>query len=67
MKTADIIRTARTEFGWTQAKLAKEANISRQEISRIESGESLNMTAQTAIQIAKALGISLDYLLCLER
>lgn len=66
MTTAEIIKTARKEWGWSQKRLAKEANISRQSVSRIEAGDYLNMTAYTAVQIARALGISLDFLLCLN-
>lgn len=64
MTTAEIVRTARQEWGWSQKRLAKEANISHQAVSRIESEECTSMTTKTAVQIARALGISLDFLLC---
>ena len=67
MTTGEKIKVAREEFGWSQDRLAKEINISRHSLSRIETSEELNMKAATAVLIAKALGLSLDYLLCLDR
>lgn len=64
MTTGEIIKQARHGFGWTQEKLANEAKISRNSLSRIENGDTINMAAFTAVNIAKALGISLDVLLC---
>lgn len=64
MTTGEIIIQARKDWNWSQARLAKEIGISRQALSRIETGDSLNMTARTAVELSRALAISLDYLLC---
>lgn len=66
MKTGQIVMIARRELHLTQDQLAKEVGISRQTLARIESGDYLNFTAQTAVKLARALGISLDVLLCLQ-
>lgn len=67
MKTGQIVTIARKDLGITQEELAKRADVTRNSISRIENGDYANMTAITAVKIAKALGISLDVLLCLEQ
>lgn len=64
MTTGQIIAQARKEWKWSQERLAKEVGISRQTMSRIETGDALNMTAYTAVKIARVLGLSLDFLLC---
>ena len=66
MKTGQIVMIARRELHMTQDQLAKDVGISRQTLARIESGDYLNFTAQTAVKLARALGISLDVLLCLQ-
>lgn len=58
------IRERRKELKMRQDELAEKTGISRVTISRIETGDDLNMTAFTAVRIAEVLGISLDYLLC---
>lgn len=66
MNTGQIVMIARRELHMTQDQLAKEVGISRQTLARIESGNYMNFTAQTAVRIARALGLSLDVLLCLQ-
>lgn len=66
MTTGMIVANARKKMGLTQSQLAKEVNISRNSISRIENDDSANMTAYTAVALARALGLSLDVLLCLK-
>lgn len=66
MNTGERIVQARREWNWSQERLAQEIGISRQCLSRIENGEALNMTAGTAVKIARVLGLSLDYLLCIN-
>ena len=58
------IRERRKELKMRQDELAEKTGISRVTISRIETGDDLNMTAFTAVRIAEVLGVSLDYLLC---
>ena len=67
MRTGQIVTIARKELKLTQAELAKRADITRNSVSRIENGDYANMTAYTAVKLARALGISLDVLLCLEQ
>ena len=66
MTTGQIVANARKRMGLTQAELAKDVGISRNSISRIENDDRANMTAYTAVNLARALGISLDLLLCLK-
>lgn len=56
------IKNRRTELGMTQQELADAVNISRNSMSRIETSVVPNMTVYTAMRIAKALGISMDFL-----
>lgn len=65
MNTGQIVMIARREMHMTQDQLAKEIGISRQTLARIESGDYMNFTAHTAVKLARALGLSLDVLLCL--
>lgn len=48
------IRDARKELGWTQHKLAAEAQVSRPTIARVETGS--NISSGTLQKVAKALG-----------
>jgi len=43
---------------WTQAKLAKEANLPEKTISQIEQGRKMNLDAQTMTQLARALKLT---------
>lgn len=66
MNTGNKIKTARSEFNWSQERLAREVGISLAAMRRIEMSEEPRMNAMTAVKIAKALGLSLDFLLCSE-
>ena len=55
-----IIRRERIRQGMTQEQLAEKADISLNFMSLIENGR--NMSAQTLINIADALGLSIDNL-----
>ena len=57
---AKKIRELRKRKGFSQEKLAREANISYNTVVKIEAGESTNPTVLTLAGIAKALGVSLD-------
>lgn len=64
MATPDIcvrigrkIRLQRTEKGWTQQVLADHAQITREHLSELESGNK-EMGVRTLEQIAVALGVS---------
>lgn len=56
------IRNRREELNYTREKIAERANISVQFLFDIEKGKK-SMTALTIINLAKALSISIDYLL----
>lgn len=60
--TGNRIRTARKNARITQENLAKKVGVSRATITRIETEESPNMTIYTALKIADALNVSMDYL-----
>lgn len=56
------IKDCRSKIGMTQQELADAVGISRNSMSRIETSAVPNMTVYTAMRIAKALGISMDFL-----
>ncbi len=56
------IKKRRLELAWTQDRLSKEARISKGFLSDIESGKR-NISADTLLALATALGVSMDYLM----
>lgn len=56
------IRKTRMSCGITQEKLAEMVDISTNFMSLIENGR--NMSVETLVKIADALGVTVDYLLC---
>ena len=56
------IRKRRNELGWTQDALAQKAGISKSFLSDLENGKR-NVGADTLYDIARALTLSLDYLM----
>lgn len=58
----DRIRKRRQELGYTQERLAREAEISTGFVSEIEKGNR-NVSAENLMRIAHALKVSLDYLM----
>ena len=56
------IRKRRNELGWTQDLLAKKAGVSKSFLSDLENGKR-NVGADTLYDIARALSLSLDYLM----
>ena len=61
-RPGDRIKTARERQKWTQEQLAEAAGISKGFLSDIEN-DKRNISSESALKIADALGISLDYLL----
>lgn len=59
------LKQARTEAGMTQAHLAAECGLAYASISAYEKGQK-SPTVHTAAAIAKALGLSLDWLMGLD-
>lgn len=62
MKLGDRIKQRRTELGWTQDVLAQRAGISKGFLSDLENNKR-NISAETLLDVAKVLGLSLDYLM----
>ena len=61
-QSGDRIRAIRGQRNWTQEELAEAAGISKSFLSDIENGKR-NISSESALKIADALGISLDYLI----
>ena len=57
------IKKLRNKKGWSQEKLAREADISYQTLIKIEQDRIKNPKLQTLVKLAKALGVSLDDLI----
>ena len=56
------IRSRRQELGWTQERLARDASVSKGFLSDLETGKR-NVGADTLLGLARALGVSLDFLM----
>jgi transcriptional regulator with XRE-family HTH domain len=61
-KPGDRVRDAREQRNWTQEQLDEAAGLSKSFLSEIEN-DKRNISSESALKIADALGISLDYLL----
>lgn len=61
-ETGKRLKECRSELGFTQERLAKEANFTKQFISALENGKSL--TVATARRLAAVLHVRMEYLLC---
>lgn len=62
MTLGDRIRLRRTELGWTQDALAQKAQLSKGFLSDLENNKR-NIGAEKLLDVAKVLGLSLDYLM----
>lgn len=62
MTLGDRIKERRTDLGWTQDVLAQKAGISKGFLSDLENNKR-NISAETLLDVAKVLGLSLDYLM----
>ena len=58
----DRIRTAREERGWNHEELAKAARMSKGFLSDVENNKR-SISADYALRISDALGVSLDFLM----
>jgi transcriptional regulator with XRE-family HTH domain len=56
------IRGRRAELGWTQDQLAQKAGLSKSFLSDLENGKR-SVGANNLLDIARALGVSLDFLM----
>ncbi len=57
------IKKLRNKKGWSQERLAREADISYQTLIKIEQERIKNPKLQTLVKLAKALSVSLDDLI----
>ena len=55
----NIIRTLRTERGWSQAALADQLGVSRQSVNAIETGK-YEPSLPLAFAIARLFGLSIE-------
>lgn len=62
MKINEKIFTLRKKFGWSQDELAEKLSVSRQSVSKWETGDSVPEPAKL-LTIAKIFSVSTDYLL----
>lgn len=62
MTSGERIKKRRVALGWTQEELAQKARISNGFVSDIENNKR-NISAETLLDVARVLGLSLDYLM----
>ena len=62
MTTGEKIQNLRQQKGWSQERLGQELNLSRQSISKWESGTA-NPTVENLKELAKIFDVSVDSLL----
>lgn len=60
------IRETREKLKMTQEELSQKSGVSRGTISALENGTKRATTTKTLINIAKALGVSIDVLFCAD-
>lgn len=56
------LKKYRNKKGWSQEKLAREADLSYQTVIKIERGYIRSPRLETVIKLAKALSVSIDKL-----
>ena len=62
MPLGDRIKQRREELGWSQRELAQQAGVPQPTISDLERGRQKDVTTTYARRLARALGVSIDYL-----
>ena len=63
--TACRVRNLRLDKNLSQKQLADRLFVAHSQISRLESGETTNISSSLLVALAKELHVSTDYLLCL--
>jgi len=58
----DRINASRLKLGLTQKELASKAAITQATISRLESGDLVQLQSKSLTRLAKSLNVSIDYL-----
>lgn len=66
LETANPLKQARLEVGWTKRELARRSGVSAQVIYLIESGKIANPRTDTALKLAEALGRPVEALFALD-
>jgi transcriptional regulator with XRE-family HTH domain len=56
------VRAARERLGWTREALAFHAGVSWSAIAQVETGRRTNVRPSTLVALARATGVSIDYL-----
>lgn len=62
MALGDRVKVWREKKGWGLRDLARASGVDVSLISRLESGERQSVSLDAAMKLARALGLSLDYL-----
>jgi transcriptional regulator with XRE-family HTH domain len=62
MLLKDRINASRLKLGLTQKELASKAAITQATISRLESGDLVQLQSKSLTRLAKSLNVSIDYL-----
>jgi transcriptional regulator with XRE-family HTH domain len=62
MTLGDRIKRERERLGWSQNELARRARVRQAQLSEVEAGKRHDMMASILRRIARALGVSMDYL-----
>ena len=60
---AERVKTARDTHGWTRRELAKRAGLHEQHLAKVERRDRYRIEGDTIGKLAKALGVSTDYLI----
>lgn len=63
--TAYRVRMLRQDREWSQKELADKLFVAHSQISRLESGETTNISSSLLVSLSKVFHVSTDYLLCL--
>lgn len=56
------IKQARARKGWSQRELARQAGVRHAIVSELETGKKTDTTGMILKRLARALGVSVDYL-----
>ncbi len=62
MRIGDRLKIVRRQHGWSQHELARRAQVRQATIADLESGTSRETRTDVARRLARALGITVDYL-----
>ena len=63
MPIGETVRALRNARGWTQSQLSQKSGVSQSQLSKVESGETLNPSHNTLTRLAEALTVPLAELI----